>query len=62
MVLIVQLRCTALLEMLLLFVMIYGMVLGITLEIIDSVDQRSASTQRTQVMYHIQKILRLTCI
>ena len=62
MVLIVQLRCTALLEMLLLFVMICGMVLGITLEIIDSVDQRSASTPRTQVMYHIQKILRLTCI
>ena len=37
--------------------MICGMVLGITSEIIDSVDQRSASTQQTQVMYHICTII-----
>ena len=54
MVLVVQLRCTALLEMLLLFITICGMVLGITLKIIDNVDRHSVSTQHTQVMYHIQ--------
>ena len=49
MVLAVQLRSTALLEMLLLFIMTCGMALDITLVTINSANHRSASTQQTQV-------------
>ena len=50
MVLAVQLRCTALLEMLLHFIMTCKMVYDIALVTINSVDHRFASTQQTQIM------------
>ena len=55
MVLVVQLKCTVVLEMLQHLDMTYVMAYGITLVIIDSVDHRSANIpQQIQVMYYYE--------